>query len=217
MVSLVKNTISSMDIINPSFKPLVKIAIKATLLATGAVFAPWESIRIIGLTILTGVGYGIANDMVACRDCIEYFTVGHRYDGQELRNRPIKTLNPTLNAFVWGMIATWHVCALAGTILACIARTPFPGLALKISAMQLAPYLAIGAALTIITGHVVSRTSQKAMTKLPYFKYQGVPLKLQPGWEACNMRNLTGYSALALGALALSVAMVAARIGLIGL
>lgn len=89
----------------------------------GAVFAPWEAVKIVGLTVLTGVSYGIANDMFACRDCIEYFTVGHRYDGKELRNRPLKTLNPNLNAIAWGMIATWHVCAIAGSVLALISST----------------------------------------------------------------------------------------------
>jgi hypothetical protein len=94
--------------------PLVYTAATATGLAIGAVLAPWEAVRIIGLTVLTGVGYGIANDMVACRDCIEYFTVGHIYDGTAFRNRALKTLDPNLNAIAWGAIATWHVCAIGG-------------------------------------------------------------------------------------------------------
>lgn len=217
MTSLIQNFNSSIDIINPRYKPLVNTALVATGLALGAVFAPWEAVKIVGLTVLTGVSYGIANDMVACRDCIEYFTVGHRYDGKELRNRPLKTLNPNLNAIAWGMIATWHVCAIAGSVLALIARAPIPGLVLKVSAVQLAPYLAIGAALTIILAHVNSRLAQKEMTKNPHSKYWDVPLDLQAGWEACNTRNTTGYAAISLGGIALSIAIIATRIGLIGM
>jgi hypothetical protein len=202
-------------IINPEYKLIVKTAAIATGLAAGAVLAPWEAVRIIGLTVLTGVGYGIANDMVACRDCIEYFTIGHHYDGKELRNRPLKTLDPTLNALAWGAIATWHVCAIAGTFLAIIARAPVPGLIVKITAAQLAPYLAIGATVTLFTAHILSRSAQKEMAKHPYEKYAGVPLNLQAGWEACNIRNSAGYSALGSVGRVLAVAMIAARVGLI--
>ncbi|MBA3721892.1 MAG: hypothetical protein H0W88_05780 [Parachlamydiaceae bacterium] len=212
MTTTTKNISSTFDIVNPKYKPLVYAGVIATGLAVGAVFVPIESIKIIGLTVLTGVSYGIANDMIACRDCIEYFTVGHKYDGLELRNRPLKTLNPNLNAIVWGMIATWHVCSIAGSFFALIARYPFRGLALKISAVQLAPYLAFGATLTVILAHVNARIAQK----LPFSNWR-VPHELQAGWEACNARNLTGYVVLGIGGIALSVAMIAARARLIRL
>lgn len=216
MSTLIQN-LTNIDIVNPRYRPLVYSACVATGVAVGAVFAPWEAVKIVGLTVLLGVSYGIANDLIACRDCIEYFTVGHHYDGTELRNRPIKTLNPNLNAIVWGMVATWPVCAIAGSILALMARAPVPGLVLKISAVQLAPYLVIGAALTIIFAHVVSRSAQKKMAANPHEKYFGVPLNLQAGWEACNIRNSTGYAAVGILGIALSIAIIAARIGLIGL
>jgi len=103
--------LSGPPLVNPRYKLLVHVAATATLSAVGAVLAPWEAVRIIGLTMLTGMGYGIANDMVACRDCIEYFTVGHRYDGIALRNRPLLTLNPTLNAIAWDL-SPHGTCAL---------------------------------------------------------------------------------------------------------
>lgn len=217
MASVAQTHNSCFDLVNPQYKPLVYAAATATSLAIGALLAPWEAVRIIGLTVLTGVGYGIANDMVACRDCIEYFTVGHLYDGRELRNRPLQTLDPTLNAIAWGAIATWHVCAIAGSILAFIARAPIGGLVVKITAAQLAPYLAIGAAVTLLVSHILSRHAQKEMAADPHFKYLGVPLRLQAGWEACNIRNTAGYCAIGLGGLALSITMVIARKGLIGL
>ncbi len=204
----------TLPLINERYRPLVNTAAAATGLAIASIVAPWEAIKIIGMTVLTGVSYGVANDMIACRDCIEYFTVGHLYDGQNLRNRPLNTLNPTLNAIAWGAIATWHVCAIAGASFALIARTPFPGLALKITAVQLSPYLAIGAAVAILVSHVRSRMAQKKMAGQPWHKYTGVPTELQSGWEACNTRNTTGYASIGIGGIILSTAMIAARAGL---
>lgn len=208
---------ASLPLVNQNHRKVVYVAGIATGLAVGAVLAPWEAVRIIGMTVLTGVTYGIANDMFACRDCIEYFTLGHFYDGKSLEHRPLNTLDPTLNAIAWGAIATWHVCTIAGAFFAFIARTPFPGLALKITAAQLAPYLGIGAAISLLVAHVRSRLAQQAQLNDPYIKYEEVPFKFQAGWEACNVRNSTGYEAIGIGGLVLSVAMVAARAGLIGL
>ena len=217
MANVMCNGSSCFDIVNPQYKSVVYTAAAATSLAIAAVLTPWEFMRIIGLTVLTGAGYGIANDMIACSDCIEYFTIRHVYDEKELRYRPIKTLSPTLNAIVWGSIATWHVCAIAGAILASMARIPIPRLIVKITAAQLAPYFLGISALTLVVAHVLSRWAQKKMAKSPYEKYQNVPLDLQAGWEACNTRALTGYRAVALWTLALSVAIVVVRIGLIAL
>ncbi|NGX35810.1 MAG: hypothetical protein K1000chlam1_00643 [Candidatus Anoxychlamydiales bacterium] len=230
-------------LINQRYKPLVVMSATAIGLAIAAV-APWEAIKIIGITVLTGFGYGVANDMIACRDCIEYFTVGHFYDGRNLKNRPLNTLNPTLNALAWGAIATWHVCAIAGTFFSLLARIPFFGLSIKITAIQLAPYLAIGAAIALLVSHVRSRLAQKEMVNKirtiksnssmmgtalarlsPYIRYQKplakyfhlkyeVPLELQAGWEACNVRNMTGYASIGIGGALLSIAMIAARAGL---
>lgn len=205
---------SVLPLINQRYRSMVNVAASVTGLAVAAVLSPWEAVRIVGMTVLTGVGYGIANDMIACRDCIEYFTVGHFYDERNLGNRPLNTLNPTLNAIAWGAIATWHVCTIAGAFFALLARTPFPGLALKITAVQLAPYLAIGAVLAFLVSHVRSRMAQKEMAGNPRHEYWGVPLNLQAGWEACNVRNLTGYASIGIGGAVLSVAMVAARVGL---
>ena len=208
---------SQTPLVNPRYQALVNFAVGATGTAIAAVLAPWEAVRIIGMTVLTGVSYGIANDMVACRDCIEYFTVGHFYDGKKLQNRPLNTLNPNLNALAWGMIATFHVCAIAGAFFALLARAPLPGLDIKITSAQLAPCLAIGAATALLVSHIGSRIAQKKMDANPHEKYLGVPLNLQSGWEACNIRNSMGYTFIAVGGTTLSVAMIAARAGLLGI
>lgn len=201
-----------MNLVNDKYKCLVYTAGGATLAAAIALLTPWEPVKIVGLTVLTGVSYGIANDMFACRDCIEYFTVGHRYDGQKLRNRPLNTLDPTLNAIAWGSIATWPVCALAGVLFAFLARVPFPGLTKKITTAKLAPVLAVGILAILTIAHYRARTCKLDSTR---FEYEGVPGNLQDGWHACNTRNLTGYLSLVAGGALLSIGIIASRAGLI--
>lgn len=135
-------------LVNPKFRNMVGLATIATGAAIAAVLSPWEPAKIAGTTVLTGVTYGIANDMIACRDCIEYFTAGHFYDGKNLKNRPLLTLNPNLNALVWGAVATWWTCVPTAAIFAFLARVPLPGSLPKISAKQLSPFLGGIAALS---------------------------------------------------------------------
>lgn len=209
--------------VNPRYKPMVYLGVAATVLAAGAVFAPWESAKIIGLTVLTGVGYGIANNMIGCRECIEFYTVGQKFGGDRL----ISSKNPNLNALVWGIVGSWHVSALAGSILAFVARTPFEGYKLKITSAQLLPYFIIGAVTTFVLAHLSSRSARQIMeervqepdemvdtdwrvTNRSYF-YENVPDDFQARWAACQTRNATGYAAIFLGGIALTIAILAAK------
>jgi hypothetical protein len=204
---------TTLPLINPTYSYLVHTAFAATALAILAVCNPhWETIRLIGMTVLTGVSYGIVNDMIACRDCIEYFTVGYVYDGRNLKNRLLNTLNPTLNALVWGAVATWYPSFIAGIYLGLLTKMPFPGSIVKISAKRLAPYLAFSAQLALVISHIASRLAQSSMP-LNYVKYEGVPVELQSSWEACNIRNMLGYRLLMMGSCILAIAIIAARKG----
>lgn len=192
-------------------KEIVYPAITVTCLSALSLLSHREFFKITGTTILTGVFYGIINDMIACRDCIEYFTLGHMYDKQNLRNRPIKTLNPDLNAIVWGMIATWPATTIAGVLFATLSRIPIPKSSIKITSRQLTPYLLTSSCLILSISHIYSRTAQKEMERNPFNKYDHVPIKFQSKWEACNIRNQTGYLLLGIGSIILSVTIVAAR------
>jgi hypothetical protein len=85
-----------------------------------------DFVRIVLLSILAAVVYGVLQDQVTARVCVEYFTLGHP---------PIfATDDPTLLALGWGVIATWWVGVLLGVPLACCARLgPRP----KLTAEQL--------------------------------------------------------------------------------
>jgi hypothetical protein len=73
-----------------------------------------ESAKILLLCIAAAVVYGIAQDQVTARVCVEYFTVGHP---------PVfRITDPTALAFGWGVIASWWVGVLLGVPLALVSR-----------------------------------------------------------------------------------------------
>lgn len=67
-------------------------------------------LKIIGVTTLAFVIYGILHDQITARVCIEYFTIGHP--------PLVATTNPTLIAIAWGFMATWWFGLLMGTLIA---------------------------------------------------------------------------------------------------
>src|SRR5262245_8239345 len=73
-----------------------------------------QFLKIVALSILAAVTYGIIHDQVTARICVEYFTVGHP---------PVfGTEDPTLLGVGWGVLATWWVGFLLGVPLAAVAR-----------------------------------------------------------------------------------------------
>ncbi|MEL6308380.1 MAG: hypothetical protein AAFN11_13430 [Chloroflexota bacterium] len=73
-----------------------------------------EAIKIVGISVLGFVTYGIAQDQITARISIEYFTIGHV--------RLVATDNPTVHALLWGVIATWWFGAGAGIVFALVSR-----------------------------------------------------------------------------------------------
>lgn len=90
-----------------------------------------ESVKIVFLSILAGILYGILHDQITARICIEYFTVFHP--------RLIASDSPTLLGLLWGVIATWWAGAILGIPLALAARA---GSRRKLAAKDLLPYIA---------------------------------------------------------------------------
>ncbi|HZN62539.1 MAG TPA: hypothetical protein VFC90_09055 [Planctomycetota bacterium] len=73
-----------------------------------------EFLKIVALSLVAAVLYGIIQDQVTVRVCVEYFTIGHP---------PVfATDSPALLAFGWGVIATWWYGLLLGVPLAASAR-----------------------------------------------------------------------------------------------
>ena len=73
-----------------------------------------QTIRIILLSVMAAITYGIVHDQITARICVEYFTIGHP--------RLIDTESPTILALFWGVVATWWVGLPLGFGLALAAR-----------------------------------------------------------------------------------------------
>ncbi len=85
-----------------------------------------ESLKIIALCVVAACLYGILQDQVTARVCVEYLSVWHP---------PIfATQSPTLLGLGWGVVATWWVGAMLGVGLALCARA---GRAPKLAAADL--------------------------------------------------------------------------------
>lgn len=220
----------SSGIINPVYKTRVYLGIAATTLAAGAVFTPWESVKIIGLTVLTGVIYKAASNIIACRDCIHFFSVDGGYyahSNDHFSRSLVKNLDPNLNAFAYA-INTWDVNAIVGSVFAFVARVSFNSLKYKVTSAQLLPYFVIGAVVTFALSHFTSRLAEKKMEQLVIEEgsspirltndfYQLLPMNLQAKWAACDVRNAMSLRLFALGGVALVGAILAVRMGSIKL
>ena len=113
-----------------------------------------EAIKIILLSVVAAVTFGILHDQVTARICVEYFTIGHvpMFD----------TESPTLLAIGWGTIATWWVGVLLGVPAAGLARI---GRMPKLSAARLIRpigYLMLAAACASLTAGMAGYLAARA-------------------------------------------------------
>lgn len=204
MIAFVRDTIFHIKTASSDYKSSAKKAVIATILSAGAVYTPWEATRIIGITVLTGVGYGIANEMISSYGCPQHFSVQHISDSCNLRNRPIQNLHPSFNAIISGMLDYWRISAITGTAFSIIARVPcILSPVRRITFSQLTPYLTIGIATTTLVIQVSTRIIQK---------HYNISQKI----TCCNQHAIS-YGILATESILLGVALVVARVGLIKL
>lgn len=67
-----------------------------------------------GFVFLAGTLYGIVNDIRACHQCIEYFTVGHT----TMHKRIVPSDHPITNALAWGMWGSLPLSLVASVVVA---------------------------------------------------------------------------------------------------
>ncbi len=67
------------------------------------------SLKIIIKSILLSICYGILHDTITANVSLEYFTVGHP--------KIIESQSPFMLALIWGVIATWWVGLILGTLI----------------------------------------------------------------------------------------------------
>lgn len=162
------------------------------------------SVRIVLLCVVAAILYGVAQDQVTARICVEYFTAGHA--------PLLQTNSPTLLALFWGTVATWWVGLLLGVTLSIAARA---GNAPRRSARELVVPVVrllgvVGACATGagVIGWLVARTG--ALPLPPRFAFR-IPPERHAVFVADGAAHLAAYLVGALGGIVLSVRVWRAR------
>ncbi|MCE5294717.1 MAG: hypothetical protein LLF94_08920 [Chlamydiales bacterium] len=102
---------------NSNYRQIVYESKGITLLALGASFVRYPPVALFALPIILGSLYGTINNQFTVRNCPEYYTMGHYYDGEKLDGHAIKTNNLIIKPITTGCYATTMVTKFAGTLL----------------------------------------------------------------------------------------------------
>ncbi len=163
VVSLITGSSYTVLSNNPHIRNIVYHSLGLTLLAAGAVFIPLAPIQMIGLPIILGSIYGTLNNQFTVRECPEYYTMGHYYDGTDLKGHAIKSNNLLIKPIVTGCYATTMVTKLAGVILSAIGTIPYTAAILPVS---LAAALIAGICIVaLVTAHIFSTIKKNSVQK----------------------------------------------------
>lgn len=145
-----------------------------------------EAGKLVALSIVAAVVYGVLHDQVTARLCVEYFTIGHA---------PVfDTTDPTLLGLGWGVIATWWVGLLLGVPLAIAARAGRSG---KVGARELVRpigvllgVMAVGAILAGLLGHALA--SSGAVVLVGWLR-EAVPADRHVAFLTCGWAHGASY------------------------
>jgi len=163
MVRLIKGSSNTVLSNYHQIQDIVYHSIGLTLLAAATVFVPVASLQMIALPIILGSIYGTINNQFSVRECPEYYTMGHFYDGTNLRGHAIKTNNVLIKPIVTGCYATTMVTKIAGAILAMVGTLPYTAAVLPV------PYAAAMIAgvslISLVAAHVFSSMIKKSIQK----------------------------------------------------
>lgn len=144
-------------------RDVVYNSIGVTLLAAATVFIPFATIQMIALPVILGSVYGTINNQFTVRECPEYYTMGHYYDGTDLKGHAVKTNNLIIKPIVTGCYATTMVTKIAGVILAATGTLPFTSAVLP---MAYAATMIAGVSLiSLVAAHVFSSMKKKSIQK----------------------------------------------------
>ena len=163
-----------------------------------------EALRIILGSVLAAITYGILQDQVTARVCVEYFTVGHP--------NLFGTDSPTLLAFGWGVVATWWAGLILGIALAVAARA---GSRPKLRANNLFPavcrLLLYMGAIAAVSGVVGYLAAESGLIQLADEYASSVPPERHSLFLADGAAHLAAYVTGFVGGLLLCIRTWARR------
>jgi hypothetical protein len=117
--------------------------------------------KVILVSILAAITYGIIHDQITAHLCVEYFTVAHP---------PLfHTNSPLILGFCWGIAATIGIGVVLGAILAEVSQSPgLPPYPLSRLIRSLLILLAAMAISALLAGRVGFALSRHAIIPLPH-------------------------------------------------
>lgn len=146
---------------NPETRAIVYESIGVTLLAAAALLIPIPVVQLIALPILLGSLYGFINNQFTVRECPEYYTMGHYYDGKSLKGHAVKTNNLLLKPFVTGCYATTMVTKIAGILLGAAGVIPYTRAILPVP--YAAAMIAVVTVVSLVASHVLSYLAKRSI------------------------------------------------------
>lgn len=201
---------TQLSYIMPGFnKELVKGTLNVTA-SIGALFAPWESVRIIGAANLIGCSYIFVNNIIGAYQCPQTWTNScgkkqHFRISNGLKYRLIRTMNPVVTALAWTFPNTF-VLTVPSILVGCIARIPSKYLPITFTAKQLAPIFTIAAVISFafcsLRGYQVKQSTAKCTDDSVEIVRAGV-----------NTRNKLGYKCAVVVPAILVLGILAMRTG----
>ena len=163
IVRLIKPAALSVLSSRSEIRNTVYESIGITLIAAALVCVPIPAIQLIALPILIGSLYGIINNQFTVRECPEYYTMGHHYDGTSLKDHAITTNNLAIKPIVTGCYATTFVSKIIGIVLSATGTLPYTAAVLPV------PYAAVAIggfmAVSLAVAHIISGWQKKSMQK----------------------------------------------------
>jgi hypothetical protein len=157
-----------------------------------------ESIKIILLSIVAAICYGILHDQITARVCVEYFTIGHP---------PVfHTDSPTLLALGWGVIATWWAGAMVGIIAALAAGVgPWPQLPARRLVRPILFLLLTMGTLALICGIGGFWAAYSNKVHLKDWMVQQIPYEKQPAFIADLWAHSASYAGGFIGGVIIAI------------
>lgn len=149
---------SSLSLIHPDFQN--RCYLGAAVLAFSAVALPLnssESVKIVAMATISGFTTMLANYMMAYRgQKIKHLTVDKNWGSAKAMTRFVRSDIPFVNHF-WMSARDSVSFALAGCVVACAARTPFPRLTVKLNARDFWFVFPLCSAITLITSQLMNK------------------------------------------------------------
>jgi hypothetical protein len=163
-----------------------------------------EALKIIVLSILAAVTYGIVHDQITARICIEYFTVFHPH--------VINSSSPTLQGLVWGVRATWWVGAFLGIPLALAARLgSWPKKSAKDLVRPLVILMMVSAGLALVAGIIGALLTWTGVIWVHPRWANRIPAEQHIGFLADGWAHTVSYLAGGMGGMMLIFATLFGR------